>query len=125
MRKLKDKSSKGKRLEKFFSLKLKELFPSSETEIKPRIINLRKDFWGLFDGLTFIKSKRKYIFWQIKGKKLSSNEIKHFWKQSKIFQTADILILLIEKTHSGWKIFYNNKKYVTKIEEIKNILNLQ
>lgn len=123
MRKLEDRSAKGKRLEKLFSIKLKEIFPSSETELKPRIINLKKDFWGLFDGITFIKSKKKYIFWQIKGRRLSLAEIKNFWEKAKKFKNPYIIIFLIEKTSQGWRFFYNNKNYFTQLKLIKKFLN--
>lgn len=122
MKQLKNKSAKGKRLEKFFSQKLKELFPSSETELKPRIINLKKDFWGLFDGLTYIKNKKRFLFWQIKGGKITQKVLKDFWKKAKNFQSSVIKVLLIEKNKNKWKIFYNNKNYVTSIEEIKKIV---
>ncbi len=122
MKRVRNKSLKGKRLEKFFAQKLKELFPSSETEIKPRIINIKKDFWGLFDGLTFIKSKKKFIFWQIKGKKITNKEKIKFWNNSKIFQNFNILVLLIEKHNNKWKIFYNSKNYLNNIKEIKKLL---
>ena len=122
MKRLKNKSAKGRRLEKFFAKKLKEIFPSSETEIKPRIINLRKDFWGLFDGLTYIKDKKKFLFWQIKGSKITKKIFNSFWKKAKIFQARNIIVLLIEKNKKDWKIFYNNKKFLNNIEKIKKLV---
>ncbi|GIW66869.1 MAG: hypothetical protein KatS3mg095_0767 [Candidatus Parcubacteria bacterium] len=124
MRKLKDKSKKGKKNEKDFALKLKLIFPSAETEIKPRIINLKKDFWGIFDGLTFIKSKKKYIFWQLKNKKISLTEFKAFWHKAYFFGNQNIIILLIEMLNNEFKIFFssNRKKYLTKIKDLKKII---
>jgi len=122
MKKIKNRAGKGRRLEKFFALKLKELYPTSETEFKPRIINLRKDFWGLFDGLTFIKSKRKFIFWQIKGIKISKKYKKFFWSKAKFFANKNILVLLIEKIKNNWKIFYSEKYYFSELKEIKKLL---
>jgi hypothetical protein len=124
MRKLKDKTKKGKKIEKEFALKIKTIFPSAETELKPRIINLKKDFWGVFDGLTFIKSKRKYIFWQIKSKKISKSEFNSFWKQAKIFENQLIKVLLIENYNGNLKIFSNNKpeSYFNSLRELKKII---
>lgn len=124
MRRTKNKSEKGKRIEKKFSLELKKFFPSAETEIKPRIINLKKDFWGLFDGLTFIKSKRKYIFWQIKSKRISKKEFNFFWQKAKIFESNSIKILLIENYNFKLRIYFNNQKenYLTKIKDLKKII---
>lgn len=124
MGKLKNKSKKGKKIEKNFSLELKKIFPSAETEIKPRIINLKKDFWGLFDGLTFIKSKKIYIFWQIKSKKISKREFNSFWQKAKIFKNNSIKILLIENYNFHLKIFFNNKKenYLIKLKDLKKII---
>ncbi|GIW65669.1 MAG: hypothetical protein KatS3mg094_188 [Candidatus Parcubacteria bacterium] len=124
MRKLKNKSKKGKKIEKEFALKIKSVFLSAETEIKPRIINLKKDFWSLFDGLTFIKSKRKYIFWQIKSKKISSKEFRNFWLRANNFKNKSIIILLIENFNNQIKIFPSSKKerYLTKIKDLKKLI---
>jgi hypothetical protein len=122
MRKVKNRSLKGKKLEKDFSKILQRFFGSARTELKPRIINLPKDFWGLFDGLTFVKSKRKFIFWQIKGKKLTKKEISDFWKKAKIFGNKKILILLIEKNNKEWKIFVNEKKYYNNLSSLEDII---
>jgi hypothetical protein len=122
MRKVKNRSLKGKKLEKEFSNILQRLFGSARTEIKPRIINLPKDFWGVFDGLTFIKSKKKFIFWQIKGKKLTNKERLEFWRKAKIFGNKKILILLIEKNGKEWKIFINEKKYYTTLQSLKDLI---
>jgi len=123
MRKLKNKSAKGKRLEKEFSLALKNIFPSADTELKPRIINLRKDFWGLFDGLTFIHQKKKFIFWQIKGKKITNLEYKKFWKLAYKFSNSNIVILLIEKIGSSYKIYFDkNKSFIDKPKYLKKII---
>jgi len=122
MRKVRNKSLKGKRLEKYFAQELKKLFPTAETEIKPRIINMKKDFWGLFDGLTFIKNKRKFIFWQIKGGKISKKLIENYWRETKNFKNSKILILLIEKYKNNWKIYISPKKYLKSIKDIKKII---
>jgi len=122
MRKVRNKSLKGKRLEKYFAQELKKLFPTAETEIKPRIINMKKDFWGLFDGLTFIKNKRKFIFWQIKGGKISKKLIENYWRETKNFKNSKILILLIEKYKNNWKIYISQKKYLNSIKDIKKII---
>lgn len=111
MRKLKNKSLKGKKAEKEFAEILKKFFKSAQTEFKPRIINLSKDFWGLFDGLTFIRSKRKYIFWQIKSKKISKKEVENFWKMANIFRNKNIVVILIEKYKNNWKIYSNKQKF--------------
>ncbi|MGC8981390.1 MAG: hypothetical protein ACP5JU_00320 [Minisyncoccia bacterium] len=122
MRRVKNRSLKGKKLEKEFSRIIQDLFKSAATELKPRIINLPKDFWGLFDGLTFIKSKKKFIFWQIKSKRLTKKEREDFWKKAKIFGNKKILILLIEKANNEWKIFTNEKRYYNNLNSLKNII---
>ena len=121
MRKLKDKTKKGKKIEKEFALKIKSIFPSSETEIKPRIINLKKDFWGIFDGLTFIKSKKKYLFWQIKTKKITKKEFRLFWQRAKLFQGDQIKIFLVENYQNKLKIFLNSNEnnYLSTINDLK------
>ncbi len=122
MKKIKNRSGKGKRLEKFFAQELKKIFPKAETEIKPRIINLKKDFWGLFDGLTFIKDKRKFIFWQIKGAPVSNKSKEKFWKEAEKFSSRNIIILFIEKNKKSWKIYFQPKKYFPSLKDIKNLL---
>ncbi len=121
MRKLKNKSAKGKKIEKEFSLVLKNIFPSADTEIKPRIINMRKDFWGLFDGLTFIHKKKKFIFWQIKSKKITSSEYKKFWSMAYKFNNHNVVVLLIEKIGNSYKIYFDrNKNFFDDPKDIKN-----
>jgi hypothetical protein len=124
MRRLKNKSGKGKKIEKEFAYQLQSLFNSAETELKPRIINLKKDFWGIFDGLTFIKSKRIYLFWQIKSKKISSKEFKYFWYKARLFSNNSIKILLVENYKNKIKIYFSNnpKKYLDNIKSIKKII---
>lgn len=124
MRRLKNKSGKGKKIEKEFAYQLQSLFNSAETELKPRIINLKKDFWGIFDGLTFIKSKRIYLFWQIKSKKISSKEFKYFWYKARLFSNSSIKILLVENYKNKIKIYFSNnpKKYLDNIKSIKKII---
>ncbi|MCS7184234.1 MAG: hypothetical protein NZ866_02735 [Patescibacteria group bacterium] len=124
MKRVKNKSGKGKRVEKDFALKLKSIFPSAETELKPRIINLKKDFWGLFDGLTFIKNKKKFIFWQIKSNKIYLKDFKKFWKYSRYFFNHHIKIILVEKNKKSLKIFYSSRydKFFTEINQIKKII---
>jgi len=122
MRKVRNKSLKGKRLEKFFSQELKKIFPLAETEIKPRVINIKKDFWGLFDGLTFVKNKKKFIFWQIKGSKISKKVLNEYWKKADFFKNPKIVILLIEKYKNRWRIYFSPHKYFESIKEIKKII---
>jgi hypothetical protein len=122
MRKVKNRSLKGKRLEKYFAQELKKLFPSAETEIKPRIINIKKDFWGLFDGLTLIKKKRKFIFWQIKGVKISKKFIKNYWANVKAFNNSRIIIILVEKYKNNWKIYTSPNKYFKSIKDLKKLV---
>jgi hypothetical protein len=122
MRKVKNRSLKGKRLEKYFAQELKKLFPSAETEIKPRIINIKKDFWGLFDGLTFIRKKKKFIFWQIKGVKISKKFIKNYWRNVEAFNNSKIIIILVEKYKNNWKIYTYPNKYLKSIKELKKIV---
>lgn len=122
MGKLKNRSRKGKRLEKFFAEELKKIFPQAETEIKPKIINLKKDFWGLFDGLTFIKNKRKFIFWQIKGISISNKQREEFWKEARKFSAKNILVLFIEKNKKSLKIYFEHKKYISSLKDIKKLL---
>jgi hypothetical protein len=122
MRKVKNRSLKGKRLEKYFAQELKKLFPSAETEIKPRIINIKKDFWGLFDGLTFIRKKRKFIFWQIKGVKISKKFTKNYWANVKAFNNSKIIIILVEKYKNNWKIYTSPNKYLKSIKDLKKLV---
>jgi hypothetical protein len=122
MRKVKNRSLKGKRLEKYFAQELKKLFPSAETEIKPRIINIKKDFWGLFDGLTFIRKKKKFIFWQIKGVKISKKFIKNYWRNVKAFNNSKIIIILVEKYKNNWKIYTSPNKYLKSIKDLKKLV---
>jgi hypothetical protein len=122
MRKVKNRSLKGKRLEKYFAQELKKLFPSAETEIKPRIINIKKDFWGLFDGLTFIRKKKRFIFWQIKGVKISKKFIKNYWRNVEAFNNSKIIIILVEKYKNNWKIYTSPNKYFRSIKDLKKLL---
>jgi len=122
MRKVKNRSLKGKRLEKYFAQELKKLFPSAETEIKPRIINIKKDFWGLFDGLTFIRKKKKFIFWQIKGIKISKKFIKNYWRNVEAFNNSKIIIILVEKYKNNWKIYTSPNKYLKSIKDLKKLV---
>lgn len=121
MKKLKNKSKKGKRLEKIFAEELRKIFPQAETEIKPRIINLKKDFWGVFDGLTFIKNKKRFIFWQIKGAPTSKKIKNDFWKNAKNFQSKNILVLFIEKNKKQWKIYFSPKTYISSFRDLRKI----
>ncbi len=122
MRKARNRSLKGKRLEKYFAQELKKLFSSAETEIKPRVINIKKDFWGLFDGLTFIRKKRKFIFWQIKGGKIPKKFFQNYWKNVEPFKNSKIIILLIEKYKNNWKIYLSPNKYINSIKELKKLI---
>jgi hypothetical protein len=122
MRKVKNRSLKGKRLEKYFAQELKKLFPSAETEIKPRIINIKKDFWGLFDGLTFIRKNKKFIFWQIKGIKISKKFIKNYWRNVEAFNNSKIIIILVEKYKNNWKIYTSPNKYLKSIKDLKKLV---
>jgi hypothetical protein len=122
MRKVKNRSLKGKRLERYFAQELKKLFPSAETEIKPRIINIKKDFWGLFDGLTLIRKKRKLIFWQIKGVKISKKFIKNYWRNVEAFNNSKIIIILVEKYKNNWKIYTSPNKYLKSIKDLKKLV---
>jgi hypothetical protein len=122
MRKVKNRRLKGKRLERYFAQELKKLFPSAETEIKPRIINIKKDFWGLFDGLTLIRKKRKLIFWQIKGVKISKKFIKNYWRNVEAFNNSKIIIILVEKYKNNWKIYTSPNKYLKSIKDLKKLV---
>lgn len=97
-----NKVGKGKRLEKLFREKIKEWFPTSLTELKPTLRFMSKDFWGVFDGLTFFPNKKKFLFWQTKSNKLAAKERKIFWASAKKFRTLSTQVVLIEKHNSGF-----------------------
>lgn len=88
---------KGIRLERRFDEQLRACFPRCVTEFKPQLTFLPKDFWGLFDGLSFFPHCRRYLFWQMKTNKLSQRERKAFWKAAQPFHTPMTKVLLIEK----------------------------
>ncbi|MEK7673723.1 MAG: hypothetical protein AAB371_00805 [Patescibacteria group bacterium] len=104
-----NKVGKGKRLEKLFRDTLKKCYPSCMTELKPMLRFMPKDFWALFDGLTFFPAKKKYLFWQTKSNKLTPKERAHFWSLAKKFQAPNIQILLIEKQNTGLLMSQNVK----------------
>lgn len=92
---------KGIRLERRFDEQLRACFPRCVTEFKPQLTFLPKDFWGLFDGLSFFPHCRRYLFWQMKTNKLSQRERKAFWKAAQPFHTPMTKVLLIEKYQSA------------------------
>lgn len=106
---------KGIRLERKFEQQLRQCFPSCCTEFKPQLTFLPKDFWGLFDGLTFFPKQRRYLFWQMKTNRLSQPERKHFWRQAKPFHTDITKVLLIEKHNNGFWVSLNQTK-ITLVE---------
>jgi hypothetical protein len=119
-----NKVGKGKRLEKLFRDTLKKCYPSCLTELKPMLKFMQKDFWGLFDGITFFPNKKKYLFWQTKSNKLTPMERKKFWYQAEKFQANNIKILLIEKNKEGLLISANQKEISEmKLSYLKNFIN--
>lgn len=126
-----NKVGKGKRLEKLFRDKLKECYPNCLTELKPMLRFMQKDFWGLFDGITFFPppkaGKRKkgvYLFWQTKSNKLTPKERKEFWNLAKKFGANNIKILLVEKNKEGLLVSLNQKQISEiKLSLIKKFLN--
>ena len=101
---LKNPYKKGRILEKYFAQELQVAFPSAHTEFKPRVISQSKDFWCLFDGLTFVKTKKFFIFWQSKSNKLPPSKRNLFWKSAKAFQAPNIRIFLLEK-HNDYYLY--------------------
>ena len=95
---------KGIRLERKFDEQLRACFPRCVTEFKPQLTFLPKDFWGLFDGLSFFPHCRRYLFWQMKTNKLSIPERKRFWSAAGKFHTPITKVLLIEKHDEGFWI---------------------
>lgn len=85
---------------------------------------MQKDFWGLFDGLTFFPNKKKYLFWQTKSNKLTPKERREFWNSANKFKAQNIIILLIEKNKEGLLVSVNQKEISEiKIPLIKKFLN--
>jgi hypothetical protein len=113
MRRVKDTSKKGKRIEKEFVLCLNRCYPACLTETKPRVISLTKDFWRLFDGLTFHPIKRRYIFWQVKGKRVSMNERRQFFKQAQVFGNSFVKIVLVERNGKDFELFVSETERIS------------
>ncbi len=118
MKRRKNSSARGRRTEKEFTLFLEKTFPSAQTEFKPRVINLTKDFWRFFDGLTFVATKKKYIFWQVKSNSVSAKARAEFFKSAKIFGNSHIKVLFVQKNKDKiFEIFIE----ATKVAPIKKI----
>lgn len=113
MRRVKDTSKKGKRIEKEFALCLNRCYPACVTELKPRVISMTKDFWRLFDGLTFHPIKRRYLFWQIKGNRLSDSRRRQFFAQARLFENHFVKVVLVEKNGAGFDVFVSESVRVS------------